>query len=288
MIIDALYKRVQEKGPVCVGLDTKLDYLPEFLQESTDICEQLFQFNKMIIDGTLDVAAVYKVQIAYYEAYGIEGMKAYQKTIAYLREKDQLIIGDVKRGDIAATAEMYAKAHFEGDFAVDFVTLNPYMGLDTLEPYLPYVKSGDHGIFVLCRTSNPGASDFQSIENFDGEKLYETVAKGVQKVARNYIGDCGYSNIGLVFGGTQSENIDAIRDAYPELYFLVPGYGAQGAAASDVKKYLKDGNGGVVNSSRGIITAFRDVEDSEQAVRGCARDAADAMRKELGFEEARD
>lgn len=282
MIIDALYKRVEERGPVCVGLDTKLDYIPDFIQGSTG--ERLYRFNKMIIDATCEVAAIFKLQIAYYEAYGIEGMTAYKNTIAYLREKEQLIIGDVKRGDIAQTAGMYAKAHFEGDFAVDFITLNPYMGFDTIEPYLPYVKTGEKGLFILCRTSNPGAEDLQSLVT-DGKMLYETVAEGVEKIAQEIMGECGYSNIGLVFGGTQSEDIEKIRERYQSLYFLIPGYGAQGAHAADVRKYLKDGNGGIVNSSRGIITAFRDVEDSEKAIRTCSYDAARAMREDLGFEE---
>lgn len=282
MIIDALYKRVEERGPVCVGLDTKLDYIPDFIQGSTG--ERLYLFNKMIIDATCEVAAIFKLQIAYYEAYGIEGMTAYKNTIAYLREKEQLIIGDVKRGDIAQTAGMYAKAHFEGDFAVDFITLNPYMGFDTIEPYLPYVKTGEKGLFILCRTSNPGAEDLQSLVT-DGKMLYETVAEGVEKIAQEIMGECGYSNIGLVFGGTQSEDIEKIRERYQSLYFLIPGYGAQGAQAADARKYLKDGNGGIVNSSRGIITAFRDVEDSEKAIRTCSYDAARAMREDLGFEE---
>lgn len=282
MIIDALYKRVEERGPVCVGLDTKLDYIPDFIQGSTG--ERLYRFNKIIIDATCEVAAIFKLQIAYYEAYGIEGMTAYKNTIAYLREKEQLIIGDVKRGDIAQTAGMYAKAHFEGDFAVDFITLNPYMGFDTIEPYLPYVKTGEKGLFILCRTSNPGAENLQSLVT-DGKMLYETVAEGVEKIAQESMGECGYSNIGLVFGGTQSEDIEKIRERYQSLYFLIPGYGAQGAQAADVRKYLKDGNGGIVNSSRGIITAFRDVEDSENAIRTCSYDAARAMREDLGFEE---
>lgn len=282
MIIDALYKRVEERGPVCVGLDTKLDYIPDFIQGSTG--ERLYLFNKMIIDATCAVAAIFKLQIAYYEAYGIEGMTAYKNTIAYLREKEQLVIGDVKRGDIAQTAGMYAKAHFEGDFAVDFITLNPYMGFDTIEPYLPYVKTGEKGLFILCRTSNSGAEDLQSLVT-DGKMLYETVAEGVEKIAQESMGECGYSNIGLVFGGTQSEDIEKIRERYQSLYFLIPGYGAQGAQATDVRKYLKDGNGGIVNSSRGIITAFRDVEDSENAIRTCSYDAVRAMREDLGFEE---
>ena len=153
MIIDQLFESVAQKGHVCVGLDTDITYLPEaFALKYSTIEEGLFQFNKAIIDRTLDVSACYKVQIAYYESYGIEGLRAYQRTLSYLREKDAVIIADIKRGDIAKTAEMYAKAHFTGDFESDFITLSPYMGLDSLNPYLPYVKDQNKGVFVLIRT----------------------------------------------------------------------------------------------------------------------------------------
>lgn len=284
MKMDELYRRVQEKGPVCVGLDTKLDYIPEFMREQiTDISDQLFQFNKLIIDATADVAAVFKVQIAYYEAYGMSGMQAYRRTLQYLREREQLIIADVKRSDIASTAQMYAKAHFEGDFAADFITLNPYMGFDSLDPYLPYLQSGKHGVFVLVRTSNPGAHDLQTKKMEDGRLFYQHVADGLQEIAERFVGESGYSSLGLVFGGTQSDDIPEIRSKYNNLFFLIPGYGAQGGTASDIRQYLLEGNGGIVNSSRGIITAFRDVEDSEQAVKRCAYEAAVKMREELGF-----
>lgn len=284
MKMDELYRRVQEKGPVCVGLDTKLDYIPEFMREQiTDISDQLFQFNKLIIDATADVAAVFKVQIAYYEAYGMSGMQAYRRTLQYLREREQLIIADVKRSDIASTAQMYAKAHFEGDFAADFITLNPYMGFDSLDPYLPYLQSGKHGVFVLVRTSNPGAHDLQTKKMEDGRLFYQHVADGLQEIAERFVGESGYSSLGLVFGGTQSDDIPEIRSKYKNLFFLIPGYGAQGGTASDIRQYLLEGNGGIVNSSRGIITAFRDVEDSEQAVKRCAYEAAVKMREELGF-----
>lgn len=284
MLIDRLYARVAERGPVCVGLDTKLDYLPEFMRASaSDPSEPLFAFNRLIIDATADIAAVFKLQIAFYEAYGTAGMQAYKRTIRYLRDKDQIIIGDVKRGDIASTADMYAKAHFEGDFATDFITVNPYMGMDTLQAYLPYVKTGKHGLFVLVRTSNPGAKDIEMLVTEDGRRVYEHVGDGIAAIAREYIGESGYSPIGMVFGGTQTEEIESIREHYKDLFFLIPGYGAQGAAAADVRSYLQEGNGGIVNSSRGIITAFRDVEDSADAVQRCAREAALAMREELGF-----
>lgn len=157
MIIDRLYEEVEKKGNVCVGLDTSLDYIPEKMKRRYgDIDEAIFQFNKRIIDCTYDITAVYKLQIAFYEANGLRGLFGYMKTLNYLRRVKALAIGDIKRGDISSTAEMYAKAHFEGDFEVDFITLNPYMGFDSLTPYFKYLDKGNKGIFVLLRTSNPG------------------------------------------------------------------------------------------------------------------------------------
>ena len=144
-IMDKLFKRVEERGVVCVGLDTALDYVPSFLKEGKSAEDAIFEFNKAIIDSTNDVAACFKVQIAYYEALGIDGMMAYKRTLEYLREKDAITISDIKRGDIAATATQYAKAHFEGDFETDFITLSPYMGMDSIEPYLPYLETGKKG-----------------------------------------------------------------------------------------------------------------------------------------------
>jgi orotidine-5'-phosphate decarboxylase len=148
-IMDKLYKRVEERGVVCVGLDTSIDYIPEHIMAGRTDEDAIFQFNKEIIDETLDVAACFKVQIAYYESLGISGLMAYKRTLEYLREKDAIIIADIKRGDIAATAKMYAKAHFTGDFEADFITLSPYMGMDSIEPYLPYLEDGKKGIFSL-------------------------------------------------------------------------------------------------------------------------------------------
>ena len=160
-IMDKLYQRVEERGVVCVGLDTSLDYIPDFIKEGKSNEDAIVEFNKAIIDATYDVAACFKVQIAYYEALGLAGLKAYKRTLDYLKEKDAIIIADIKRGDIAATAKQYAKAHFEGDFEVDFITLSPYMGMDSIEPYLPYLESGKKGIFSLVRTSNKGAEDIE-------------------------------------------------------------------------------------------------------------------------------
>ncbi|MDO5708351.1 MAG: orotidine-5'-phosphate decarboxylase [Andreesenia angusta] len=261
MIIDRLYDRVDKKGHVCVGLDTDLSYLPEFLiKKHSNISDSIFEFNKRIIDSTKEYASCFKVQIAYYEAYGIDGMLAYKKTLEYLRSEDQIIIADIKRGDISKTAEMYAKAHFEGDFESDFITVNPYMGMDSIEPYLDYVKNKEKGLFVLVRTSNPGAKDIEYIETSTGSRVFKEVGKKIQKLGEDYIGDCGYSSLGGVVGCTHKDEGIEMRKELDKTFFLIPGYGAQGGGAKDVVPYLKEGNGGVVNSSRGILLAYKKAE----------------------------
>ena len=248
LIIDKLYERVEERGVVCLGLDTDASYIPQHILEGKSLDEAIFQFNKEIIDATLDVVACYKVQIAYYEALGLAGLIAYRNTLKYLREKDAIIIADIKRGDIAATASQYAKAHFTGDFEADFITLSPYMGMDSIEPYMPYMESGKKGVFVLVRTSNKGAEDFENLDIKDGKKLYNAVADKITEAGQTVKGKYGYTAIGGVIGCTHVEEGKEIRSRYSDMFFLIPGYGAQGGTAEDVALYLKNGNGGVVNS----------------------------------------
>ncbi len=271
--MDRLYEAVAAKGPVCVGLDTDFSYLPEGYADSTKTAgENLVRFNREIINATREVAGCYKVQIAYYEALGMDGMMAYRDTLAYLRENKLLTIADIKRGDIAKTAEMYAKAHFEGDFEADFITLAPYMGLDSLSPYLPYMEKSGKGAFVLCRTSNGGAKDFEYEKLSDGRHVYDLVGDKVTELGKAYMGEHGYSSIGLVIGGTHIEEAKEIRAKYQNSFFLIPGYGAQGGKAEDIAQYLQKGNGGAVNSSRGILLAYKKQEGvrfDEAAYREC-------------------
>ena len=271
--MDRLYEAVAAKGPVCVGLDTDFSYLPEGYADNTKTAgENLVRFNREIIDATREVAGCYKVQIAYYEALGMDGMMAYRGTLAYLRENKLLTIADIKRGDIAKTAEMYAKAHFEGDFEADFITLAPYMGLDSLSPYLPYMEKSGKGAFVLCRTSNGGAKDFEYEKLADGRHVYDLVGDKVTELGKAYMGEHGYSSIGLVIGGTHIEEAKEIRAKYQNSFFLIPGYGAQGGKAEDIAQYLQKGNGGAVNSSRGILLAYKKQEGvrfDEAAYREC-------------------
>ena len=271
--MDRLYEAVAAKGPVCVGLDTDFSYLPEGYADSTKTAgENLVRFNREIIDATREVAGCYKVQIAYYEALGMDGMMAYRVTLAYPRENKLLTIADIKRGDIAKTAEMYAKAHYEGDFEADFITLAPYMGLDSLSPYLPYMEKSGKGAFVLCRTSNGGAKDFEYEKLSDGRHVYDLVGDKVTELGKAYMGEHGYSSIGLVIGGTHIEEAKEIRAKYQNSFFLIPGYGAQGGKAEDIAQYLQKGNGGAVNSSRGILLAYKKQEGvrfDEAAYREC-------------------
>ena len=271
--MDRLYEAVAAKGPVCVGVDTDFSYLPEGYADSTKTAgENLVRFNREIIDATREVAGCYKVQIAYYEALGMDGMMAYRDTLAYLRENKLLTIADIKRGDIAKTAEMYAKAHYEGDFEADFITLAPYMGLDSLSPYLPYMEKSGKGAFVLCRTSNGGAKDFEYEKLSDGRHVYDLVGDKVTELGKAYMGEHGYSSIGLVIGGTHIEEAKEIRAKYQNSFFLIPGYGAQGGKAEDIAQYLQKGNGGAVNSSRGILLAYKKQEGvrfDEAAYREC-------------------
>ena len=281
MIVDRLYEAVKEKGFVCVGLDSHLDYIPNYIKEKHEkISDVIFEYNKTIIDATSDIVAIYKPQIAYYEANGLEGLIAYQRTLRYLKEKGLLSIGDVKRGDIASTAKEYAKAHFKGEFEADFITLNPCMGMDSITPYLDYLKTGEKGVFVLLRTSNEGAKDIECLD-YNGEALYFKVGDELKKFADELTSECGYSPLGFVVGATHSEEAKKIRERYKNIFFLLPGYGAQGAKAEDIRTYLNDFNGGVVNSSRGIIKYYQKFEDGEERFAHYTREAVLNMRKDI-------
>ncbi len=280
MIIDRLFDAVAARGPVCVGLDTSVGLLPASLLNKLPPARAALEFNREVIDATIDVCACFKVQIAHYEALGVDGLAAYRETIAYAHEQGAIVIGDVKRGDIASTGEMYARAHLAGEFAVDMITVNPYMGYDAIRPYLPYLEQGDKGIFVLIRTSNPSARDFQELEP-GGRPLFLHVARAVAEWGAEYIGRCGYSAIGGVVGATGPDQLAAVRAEFPSIFFLVPGYGAQGGGGRDVAPAFRDGNGAVVNASRSIIGAHRGKPDGDRRYAAYARAAVINMREEI-------
>lgn len=266
MLIDRLYNAVQEKSPICVGLDTRYDFLPEYLKNSEmELWEKIFEFNKKIVDATFDLVACYKVQIACYEAFGLEGLKAYKETLEYVRSKNIIVIADIKRGDISSTAKMYAKGHFSGDFEADFITVNPYMGFDAIEPYFDYLKTGEKGIFVLDRTSNPSSKDFQELK-VNENSLYMEVAKKIEEWGQEFIGECGYSLVGSVVGLTYPEEFLEIRKSHNKTFYLIPGYGAQGGTGEDLAQLFKQDKCAVVNSSRGIIASHKGLCETEDFV----------------------
>jgi len=280
--MDRLYEAVEARGPVCVGLDTTPEYIPpgERRKYASD-AEAVAAFNRRIIDSVREGAACFKVQIACYEALGLAGLAAYRETLRCLRERGALAIGDIKRGDIADTAARYAQAHFEGDFEADFVTLSPYMGMDTLEPWLKYAETRGKGAFVLLRTSNRGMRDFQALPvqggGAGGGRIYEVVGEHLSRLAEAHQGIHGYGAFGAVVGAdpksdSEREETAALRRQLGGLFFLIPGYGAQGGAAEDAALLLREGNGGVVNASRSILKAWM----GEAEAAGIAPDQVDA------------
>jgi orotidine-5'-phosphate decarboxylase len=277
--MDRLFEAVAAKGPVCVGLDTAPEYIPPGeLLKAPSLAGAVLAYNKALVDATVDVAACYKIQIAYYEALGLAGLESYAKTLSFIRERGALVIADIKRGDIADTASRYAKAHFEGDFEADFVTLSPYMGMDSIEPWLSWADSRGKGAFVLMLTSNKGMRDFQCQELKTGGRLYDAVGDRLSELAAARTGKHGYGAFGAVAGCTGREEAAAIRLSRPGLFFLIPGYGAQGGAAEDAALLLREGNGGVVNASRSILKAWSTAPAPESAAGVDQRFAAEAAR----------
>lgn len=280
MIIDRLYNDVKNKGPVCAGLDTQLGFLPGYLVEkSWTPGEKIFEFNRRIMDAVKDDVGCFKVQIACYEALGLDGMQAFAKTVAYGRNLGCVVISDVKRGDIASTAKQYAQAHFTGDFETDIITVNAYMGEDAISPYYEYLNDREKGLFVLVKTSNPSGVDFQDMD-MGGMTLYERMAERVSAWGEGFLGGCGFSSIGAVAGCTYPEEFERVRARMPHTFFLIPGYGAQGGTGEDIARFFKDGVCGVVNSSRGLICAHRGKTDGADYV-NFVRDAVRAMKEDI-------
>lgn len=281
MIMDQLYKEAVEKGPICVGLDTTLKFLPQYLIEKDwSDGEKITEFNKRIIDATLDLAATYKVQIACYEALGLDGMKAYSETVKYARSKGKIVIGDVKRGDIASTGDQYAKGHFTGDFEVDIMTVNGYMGEDAISPYYSYLKDHNKGLFVLQRTSNPSAVDLQNLEVSD-KSIYQIMGDKIAAWGKPFMGESGFTAIGAVVGLTRPEEFESIQDQCSHTFFLVPGYGAQGGTGEDIGKILRKSRCAVVNSSRGLITGHQKAGCEDEGFTEHVRKATLAMKEDI-------
>lgn len=251
----------REKSPLCIGLDTDISYLPESVAgKFSTPAEAVLAYNRELVAATGRYAACYKVQIAYYEAMGLAGLKTFADTLKCVKAADIPVISDVKRGDIADTAKAYARAHFTGDFETDIITVNPYMGFDTLEPFAEYAEKAGKGMFVLLRTSNPGMTDIENQELVSGGPVLERVGEQLLKLADRFgFGTDsaeGCSPIGAVVGCTEETNAQQLRNKYSNIFFLIPGYGAQGGAAR-VAATLLSKAGGTVNSSRGILCAWK-------------------------------
>ena len=292
-MINKLTEKIKATGaPIVVGLDPMLNYIPEYIQEAAfkefgetleGAAEAIWQFNKNIVDATYDLIPAVKPQIAMYEQFGIPGMAAYKKTVDYCKEKGLVVIGDVKRGDIGSTSAAYAVAHIGkvkigskeyAPFNEDFATVNPYLGSDGINPFIDVCKKEKKGLFILVKTSNPSSGEFQD-QLINGKPLYEMVGEKVAQWGSECMGD-SYSYIGAVVGATYPEMGKALRRVMPKSYILVPGYGAQGGKGKDLVHFFnEDGLGAIVNSSRGIIAAYKQEKYAEFG----ERNYADASRK---------
>ncbi|MBQ8632027.1 MAG: orotidine-5'-phosphate decarboxylase [Lachnospiraceae bacterium] len=274
-MIDKLITKIKATdAPIVVGLDPMLGYIPNYIKEAAfkefgetleGAAEAVWQYNKGIVDATYDLIPAVKPQVAMYEQFGIPGMMAFHKTVQYCKEKGLIVIGDIKRGDIGSTSAAYATGHIGKvtigsntyePFGEDFVTVNPYLGTDGIKPFVDVCKENDKGLFILVKTSNPSSGEFQD-RLIDGRPLYEHMG---EKVAE-WGADCmsgDYSNIGAVVGATYPEQGKILRKLMPKTFILVPGYGAQGGKGKDLAYFFnEDGLGAIVNSSRGIIAAYK-------------------------------
>lgn len=262
IFIDQLItKIIEKKNPTVVGLDPQVYLIPRCIIEKYSgfenaMGEMIWQFNKAVIDGVGELIPAVKLQIAFYEQWGLEGLEAYQKTIEYAQKKELLVIGDIKRGDISSTAESYAQAHLKGPFSCGAVTINPFLGSDSIHPFLTICQKEGKGVFILVKTSNPSSGEIQNLQ-VQGKPLYMHVASLVEGLGKELIGEYGYSSVGAVVAATYPGEARRIREKMPQTFFLVPGYGAQRGRVEDiVHAFDERGLGAIVNSSRGILGAY--------------------------------
>lgn len=284
---DRLVQAIKEKGsPICVGLDPHFELLPEAFKKQKPF-EAIWNFNRAILDAISSLVPIVKPQLAFYERWGVEGMRAFWETIKYAKELGLLVLVDGKRNDIGSTAQAYAEAYLSseaGGFGayVDALTVNAYLGSDGIRPFVEICKKEDKGIFVLVKTSNPSSGELQDLELKSGEKLKEKLAKDLALWGQELTGKSGYSSLGAVVGATYPEDLQSLRKLMPQQILLIPGFGAQGATAQDLKTcFDQKGGGAIVNSSRGITFAYREKEYADLSFTEAAKRAVLAMQKEL-------
>lgn len=307
--IDKLIKKIKETdNPTVIGVDTRYELVPECVRNkySKDIngmCQAMLEYSKALIDATYDIIPAVKLQSAYFEMYGVEGIKLYKEMIDYCKSKNMVVMADVKRGDIGSTSAGYSKAYLgkniinekeEGIFDVDFATVNPYMGTDCVKPFVDDCQKYNKGIFVLVKTSNKSSGELQDLKTEDGEEIYKKVAKLVNKWGEELIGEYGYSSVSSVVGATYPKQLKELRELMPHSYFLIPGYGAQGGKAEDIALgFDEKGLGGIVNATRSLMCAYKSdlwkdkfkEEDYAQATRAEAIRMRDELRAALKKEE---
>ncbi len=301
-MIDKLITKIKKThAPIVVGLDPMLSYVPEHILQKSfgefgetleGAADAIWQFNKEIIDAVWDLIPAVKPQIAMYEQFGVPGLAAFEKTVSYCQKKDLVVIGDVKRGDIGSTSTAYAAGHIGRvkvgsreftPFHEDFITVNPYLGTDGIKPFVEICKEEHKGLFILVKTSNPSSGEFQD-RLIDGRPLYEHVGEKVAQWGADCMGD-SYSYVGAVVGATYPEMGKVLRKIMPKSFILVPGYGAQGGKGADLVHYFnEDGLGAIVNSSRGIIAAYKQEQYASfgpEHFAEASRAAVEAMKADI-------
>ena len=303
LAIDRLIEKIIKlKSPVVMGLDPRYDMIPECVRNkySSDlegVSKAILEYNKCLIDNTYDIIPAIKPQMAFYEMFGIYGMKTFLDTCKYAKEKGMIVIADNKRGDIGSTAKGYSNAYLgktkigdieESIFDVDFMTVNPYMGTDCIEPFIEDCKKYDKGIFILAKTSNPSSGELQDEKLENGEEVYKKVISLIEKWGEDLRGKYGYSSISAVVGATYPKQLQELRKLATHTFFLIPGYGAQGGKAEDIKLgFDSKGLGGIVNASRSLMCAYKKEdwkkEHCEEEYGLATREEAIKMNKELNF-----
>lgn len=302
--MDELIDKIKElDNPTVIGLDPRYDMIPncitsKYAKTIEGACKAILEFNKALIDATFDIIPAVKPQIAFYEMFGVEGIKTFQETCKYAKEKGMIVIADIKRGDIGSTAAGYSNAYIgktplldqeEAIFDVDFVTINPYLGIDGVKPFIEDCKKYGKGMFIIDKTSNPSSGELQDLKLENGKTIYEEVATLIETWGEELRGKYGYSSVSSVVGATYPEQLESLRKLAPHTFFLIPGYGAQGGKAEDIALgFDQNGIGGIVNASRSLMCAYKKdmwkEQYSEEEFAMATRAEAIRMRDELNQE----